>query len=157
MSIPIDIMTEIHNLFWSPEYFSGIKDWQNTLREFYKIHGYVETVTGRRRYAPIDSGEIINFPVQSFAADIMIDALCKLVEYALASNRLQYIPRVSIHDDLSTYLEIYKYKEDIEFIGKTMVSSKFDVINVPLTIECKTGYNWGELKEYKVFSSTDYA
>lgn len=156
MGIPYEIANEAHKLFWGPKYFQGIKSWQEELYDFYHKKGYVENPTGRRRYMYMQGGEIINFPVQSFAADIMMDSMNRLSEYAINSNNKDYEPVISLHDDLTFYLKCDTYKEDLDFIAKQMLTPKFEIINVPLTVEASTGPNWGELKEYKVFKSTDY-
>ena len=45
--------------------FPGIKEWQEDLRKFYNKYSYVETLTGRRRHAPLEFTKIINSPIHN--------------------------------------------------------------------------------------------
>lgn len=153
MDMPYDVIKEAHELFWGPKHFSGIREWQEAQKEFYKTHGYVESLTGFRRYRYIQGGEIVNFAIQSTAADIMVDSMNRLSEYAMETGKSQFQAAISLHDDLSFFLPIDSWKEDVITIAKMMLDCPFDFVNVPLSVESSTGTNWGELLEVGTFSS----
>ncbi len=44
-----------------------MKRWQEKVLKFYNENGYVESLFGRRRHAPLDYNQIINTPIQSLA------------------------------------------------------------------------------------------
>lgn len=62
MDITEQLSKDLGAMFW--EEFRGVKEWQDSLMKFYAKHGYVETLTGRRRSAPVAYNEIINTPIQ---------------------------------------------------------------------------------------------
>lgn len=138
------------------ELFGGIKKWQDGVSAFYDKNGYVETKTGARRHGPLSYNEKINSPVQGTASDIVTNAMNRLSELAYRLDKPQYQIVLNIHDDLTFILPEATLEEDIEFIAKEMCVLPFDFVNVPITIECKIGRNWGEMKELQNFETTDF-
>jgi uracil-DNA glycosylase family 4 len=151
MGIPYEVAEAVQKLFWKD--YAVIKVWQETLYNFYKEHGYVETLTGHRRYMYMQGGEIINHPIQGTAAAIVLDGMNRLSEYARKTGKEQFQPIIQIHDDLGFYLPKETWEEDHKFIVREMLSCKFDFINVPLTVESAIGPDWYNLKEIGTFSS----
>ena len=151
MGIPYANAESVQKKFWKK--YAVIKTWQDTLYAFYAKHGYIESLTGFRRYMYMQGGEIINHPIQATAAAIMLDAMNRLTRYAVETGQEQFIPNSSIHDDLGFYLPEESLEEDHKFIVKEMLSCKFDFINVPLTVESAVGTNWYDLKEIGTYSS----
>ena len=121
--------------------------------DFYNKKGYIESLTGRRRYAYMQGGEIINHPIQSTACDIVLDGMNRLSEYALETGLDQFQANINVHDDLGFFLNKETWKEDLKIIIKEMLSCKFGFINVPLTVESAIGPNWYENKEVGTFAS----
>jgi len=128
--------------------------WHKWAYEFYAKHGYIETRTGRRRYAPIEGGEIINMPIQGSGSDIVIDGMCRLSEYALETGQDQYQPILNIHDDLSFYLPELTWQRDLDKIIEIMLDCKYPWINVPLAVEASHGPNWYLQEEYGTFDNS---
>lgn len=147
LNIPIDVIEPLFKEFW--ETFSGVKDWQNKLARFYDKHGYVQSLTGRLRRAPLNYNEILNSPIQSAASDIVITAMNRLIkkDYKIIMN---------IHDDISLVVKDEMLEESMDDIAKEMCLAPFDFINVPLTAEIGFGDNWADQEDYKVYSSADY-
>ena len=144
--VPNDIMEQIYNDFWRT--YSDVKTWQKGMVDFYNKKGYVESLTGRRRRAPLTYNEIINFPIQSSASyDICIVVGDRLSELAYTLTKPQYQYIICIHDDLTFYLPIATIKEDILFIGREMVNPIYKWITVPLEVEYSIGRNWGAMEE----------
>jgi len=56
--------------FW--EMHKDVKVWQDRVRRSFDTHGYVETLTGRRRYGPMPYNAVINSPIQGSASDIVV-------------------------------------------------------------------------------------
>lgn len=154
LTIPIEIAEELYKQFF--KYHVGIKEYLAKLTQFYNKYGYVESLFGFRRYAPISRNELYNTPTQSDAAQIVIRAMNRLTRYAIENNKLKYKPILNIHDDLSFYLPEETLDDDVEFIAKEMVKSCFDFMNVPLGVEVSIGDMWGDTKGYKKFESTDF-
>jgi len=146
MDVSEALSKELGEVFWKE--FEGVKEWQDSLMSFYKRHGYVETLTGRRRFAPVKFNEIINTPIQGTASDIVVDAMNRC-----SDNGYSTFLNMNVHDDLTFMLPDDEYEDDIEEIAEIMVSPEFDFINVPITVEVEVGTNWANQKEYKVFES----
>ena len=151
LKIPLEDTQALLRDFWRT--FSGVKSWQKQLKEDYKTYGYVELLTGFRRYGPLDGSQIINTPIQGTASDIVVDALNRLSEHAVEADQLERHPRLLVHDDLSFFLPKKKFDEYAAFIIDEMLKIKFSFINVPLTVEASCGPNWFDLKEIGTFSS----
>jgi DNA polymerase-1 len=151
--IPTHIMEKIYNDFWDT--YKDVKKWQKETVAFYNKNGYVESLTHRRRRAPLTYNEVINFPIQSSASyDVCIVAGDRLSELAWKLNKLQYQYIICIHDDLTFYLPIDTLEEDITFIGKEMVNPVYKWINIPLEVEYSMGKNWGIMEEAGKISTT---
>lgn len=142
-----DLINVLLPEFWDE--YSGIKRMQKRMMNQYNEKGYVETLTGRKRYAPIRYTEIINTPIQGTASDIVVDAMNRLTEEG-------FTVRLNIHDDLAFYFPENNYVDDIEIAAEIMCFPDFDFINVPITVEFTVGSNWAEQKDYEVFKSNEY-
>lgn len=153
MEIPKDLMQELYNEFWAE--LAGVRKWQKDVVRFYDEHGYAESLSGLRRYGPIQHGELINFPIQSSAAFIMMDGMNRLVRHAIETRQYQYIPVVSIHDDLSFYLPEESWEKDLHTIIKFMLDCKYPWIITPLSVEASKGAHWGALDFYGEFNNTE--
>ena len=130
--------------------YPKLRDYIESLKEFAREHGYVETIMGRRRYLPdINSRNAnvrgaaernaVNAPIQGSAADIikraMIDVFAELSSGKYAAKLL-----LQVHDEL--VLDVPK--AEIEAVG-AMVRQKMEgawIDRVPLVVEVGTGDNW---------------
>lgn len=142
LNLPDNVAGYLYNEFW--EVFGGIKDWQAETASFYDSHGYVETLTGKRRYAPCSYNEQINHPIQGTAADMVNDAANRLLDKGIQFN-------INVHDDLTFIAK--RTKKLIRKIAAEMCRPTFDFINVPLVVEVESGPNWYEQEEAGIFSS----
>ncbi len=133
------------------EEFSGVKQWlETTLTDAY-AKGYVETLSGFRRYLiELKQGnhriraagerQAINAPVQGTAADIIKAAMIKL-DGQLKKYKTKMI--LQVHDELVFETPEPEVEEIYPIIKSTMENTfKLDV---PIVIESKIGQNWGEM------------
>jgi DNA polymerase-1 len=149
LNVPEDIISPLFDKFWQE--FAGIKEWQRELIRSYRRRGYVECLTGRRRHAPLSDNRVYNTPVQGTAAEIVMDAMCRLSE--TGDPELQ--PELQIHDDL-TFLRVPLKRVDIiaEQVIDHMLAVPFDWAHiVPITVEMSVGPNWCEMEEIGSYSS----
>jgi DNA polymerase I-like protein with 3'-5' exonuclease and polymerase domains len=131
-----------------------VKDWQETQIDFYNKYGYVECLTGRRRRGPLSVNKVLNSPIQGTAAEIVMDAMCRLSEL----NDWELQPEINIHDDLTWVRVPEKKVETIaEKIITVMLDVPFDWVNVPITVEASVGDNWMEMDEFGAFSSDEWS
>jgi DNA polymerase-1 len=153
LKIPAGDLQPHFNRFW--EMFSEVKRWQERVIKSYHAKGYVETLTGRRRYEPLSYNEAINSPIQGCASDIVVDAMTRLATHAYETGQWQRAARLEIHDDLGFYLPDETVEQDIEIILPIMLETPFDFVNVPLTVEVAIGRRWGELEDMFSLESTE--
>lgn len=137
LNIPVDKLRPEYNAFWRQ--FAGVKEWQEKVLKFYREYGYTECLTGRRRHGPMSTNQIINSPVQGTEGDIVCDGWCRLYE----SRDFELLPELMIHDDL-TFVSIDEGRaEDVATkVLDTLLTTPFDFINVPITVELSAGKNW---------------
>jgi DNA polymerase-1 len=139
------------------ERFPGIHAYLENIREQARIHGYVETLLGRRRYFPRlatatnvnirrrEEREAINAPIQGSAADIMKLAMIAVAK-ELKSSGLKGKILLQVHDELVLEVE----NEEVEETIKLVKSAMEDVysLEIPLTTEAQYGEDWGSLLEF---------
>ena len=151
LKIPENVVRPLYREFWKQ--FAGVKDWQETQIDFYNKYGYVECLTGRRRRGPLSVNKVLNSPIQGTAAEIVMDAMCRLSEL----NDWELQPEINIHDDLTWVRVPEKKVEQIaEKIITVMLDVPFDWVNVPITVEASVGDNWMEMDEFGAFSSDEW-
>jgi DNA polymerase-1 len=129
---------------------------QETIREAQE-QGYVETLSGRRRYIPElvasnarirAAGErmAINYPIQGSGAEIIKKAMID-INQALSKQKLATRMILQIHDEL-----LFEVAEDELKIAAPLIKEKMEralVLSVPVVVDLKVGKNWGEMKAIK--------
>jgi DNA polymerase-1 len=143
------------------EYWSRLPQvkayFDETLR-FGARHGYVQSLTGRRRIIPdlISSNgarraaaerKAINMPLQGTAADIMKIAMIRLAGELRRQKRKARM-LLQVHDEL--VLEVSK--SDVEATAKLVVETMQGAyeLRVPLIAEAKLGENWETMTPIEV-------
>jgi DNA polymerase-1 len=132
--------------------YPGIRRFMTDTIEFCREHGYVETITGRRRYIrDIRSSNAtvrgaaernaINAPIQGTAADMIKIAMARIHRELLERN-LKTRMLLQVHDEL--VFDLYKPEDAevrklIEHHMKTAIP-----LTVPIEVEMGTGLNWLE-------------
>src|SRR5207248_1481170 len=132
--------------------FPGIRKYMNGTIAFARKNGYVETVTGRRRYIrDIASANntlrssaernAINAPIQGTAADMIKLAMVN-IHRELTQRKMKTRMLLQVHDEL--VFDLYKLEEKevratVEEKMKTAIP-----LEVPLEVELGVGENWLE-------------
>lgn len=150
------VISPVFEEFW--DVFAGVKAWQDRTIAFFREHGYVQSPTGRRRFAPLSTSAIVNTPIQGGASDIVIDAMSRLARRSFAEQDENILARLNIHDDLTFSPLLSKLEESMEKIVPMMLhppKPMFDWVTVPLSVECSAGPAWGSLKPLGTFYSDD--
>jgi DNA polymerase-1 len=132
--------------------FPGIRKYMTDTVEFARQHGYVETITGRRRYlrdirssnATIRSAaerNAINTPIQGTAAD-MIKLAMIAVHGELTSRKLKTRMILQVHDEL--VFDLFKSeKEEVMALAEEKMKAAIP-LDVPIVVELGIGKNWLE-------------
>ena len=141
----------IQNYF---ERFPDVRKYLDTQIAFAKQNGYVETLSGRRRYIPeIQSrnfnmrsfGERVatNAPVQGSAADIIKIAMINIHD-ALTEQRSGARMLLQVHDELLFEVPLPELDATTELVRKHMEGAF--PLDVPLEVVTGTGASWYECK-----------
>jgi DNA polymerase-1 len=128
-------------------------DYTDTIREFARKEGYVETLFGRRRPMPdIHSSNFmvrqaaeraaINMPIQGTEADLMKLAMVK-VDEVLAAQHNNCKQLLQIHDSILVECPA----EVADRVAKLLKDTMENIYELPvkLTVDTTIGDNWGEL------------
>jgi DNA polymerase-1 len=130
--------------------YPGIKKYMDDQVAFAREHGYVETITGRRRYLKdIDSRNAVvrghsernavNAPIQGSAADIIKLAMIE-VDRAMRAAKMKSRMLLQVHDEL-----VFDAAQDELEALKSLVAEKMEAavdLAVPMVAEVGTGDNW---------------
>ena len=134
--------------------FPGVRGYLDRMVNFAREHGYVETLSGRRRFIPelkdksfnIRSfGERVatNTPLQGSAADLIKRGMI-LLHAALRERKHQARLLLQVHDEL--VLEAPPAEVDaISALTKQMMESAAQ-LRVPLIVDVGVGTNWRDAK-----------
>jgi DNA polymerase I len=130
--------------------FPGIRHYMDQTIAFARANGYVETVTGRRRYLrDIRSANntirsaaernAINAPIQGTAAD-MIKLAMIAIHRELAGRNLRTRMLLQVHDEL--VFDLYAPEEEpVRALVEEKMKSAIP-LDVPLAVEIGVGKNW---------------
>lgn len=137
------------------ERFQGIRRYLDSMVEFAREHGYVQTIFGRRRYIPelrdrnfnvraFGERTAANSPIQGSAADLIKIAMIR-IDSALRAHGLRTKMLLQVHDEL-----VFEAPpEEIEVVT-SIVQGEMEraaVLSVPLVVDIGVGGNWMETKE----------
>ena len=122
--------------------------------EFAKEHGYVVTLSNRRRYIPELNSPVymqrefgkrtaMNAPIQGSAADIIKIAMIN-IDKEMVRNNLKSKMVFQVHDEL-VFEVLDEEKEILERIVTEEMEFAFK-LNVPLEVDFGFGKNWMEVK-----------
>jgi DNA polymerase-1 len=132
--------------------FPGIPGYMSRMQDFAKTNGYVETVTGRRRYLrDINSSNgtiraaaernAINMPIQGSAADMIKLAMVRVAD-AITAKGLKSRMLLQVHDELVFDLEPSEEAPLRELLTEHMRDAL--PLECPIEIEIGIGNNWLE-------------
>jgi DNA polymerase-1 len=132
-----------------------VKWYLELTKEQARNQGYVQTMLGRKRIIPEikspnrqvrEAAErmAINMPVQGTSADIikkaMVDIYTEMQKRGLKSKML-----LQVHDELIFEVPDSEMTTMRVLVTDMMVNTI--KLSIPLKVECKVGYNWGEMEE----------
>ncbi len=137
------------NLYF--ERYPGVLKFMQTSRENARLHGFVETLLGRKLYIPdiLSHNKIrqkaaeriaINAPLQGTAADIIKKAMIDVNTWLDTEPRIQMI--MQVHDEL-----VFEVHETVVDIAKQMIPSLMEktvMLTVPIKASVGVGSNWDE-------------
>ena len=130
--------------------YPGIRKYMDSTIELARKNGYVETVTGRRRYLrDINSANgtiraaaernAINSPIQGTAAD-MIKLAMSSIHREIETRRLRSRMLLQVHDELIFDLHLTEKEEMLQLVENGMKNAL--PLDVPILVEMGTGRDW---------------
>ena len=132
--------------------FPMVKKYIEDTIHFARIHGYSQSITGRRRYLPgINSKNgvvrkaaeriAINAPLQGLAADLIKKAMIEIHQY-MKEEKLKSKMILQVHDEL--VFEVYKKEQqELTDIVKDKMENGMG-FTLPMSVNIKAGENWLE-------------
>jgi DNA polymerase-1 len=132
------------------ERFTLVRGYLDSMVDFAREHGYVQTIFGRRRYIPElrernfnirAFGERVasNAPIQGSAADLIKIAMIR-IDAALRARQLASRMLLQVHDEL-----VFEVPESELAQLSDLVISEMEhaaELSVPLVVDVGTGDNW---------------
>ena len=136
--------------------FHELRDWMEATKEFARVHGYVETLFGRRIHIQgiqekngarrgFAERQAINAPLQGTAADIIKRAMIRIPP-ALAQAGLKARLLLQVHDELVFEVPTEEREATTALVKQIMQTAHHPavVLNVPLIVEAGYAGNWAE-------------
>ena len=134
--------------------FQRVREYLDSMVEYARTHGYVETIFKRRRYIPelrdrnfsiraFGERTAANSPIQGSAADLIKIAMIRIRDRLVAEHRSGRM-LLQVHDEL--VLEVPT--GEVESIA-TLVKHEMEhaaTLSVPLIVDVGTGANWVDTK-----------
>jgi DNA polymerase I len=136
------------------ERFPGVRRYLDEQIELARSQGFVETLTGRRRYIPEIASKNFNIrsfgeraatnaPIQGSSADLIKIAMIE-IHRDLQQGRVRGRMLLQVHDELLFEVPRGEEEKALRVIRERMESAA--ELRVPLKVETGTGGNWLECK-----------
>jgi DNA polymerase-1 len=137
------------------ERFQGVRKYLDSMVEYAREHGYVETIFKRRRYIPelrdrnfniraFGERTAANSPIQGSAADLIKIAMIR-IHQRLATEGLQTRMLLQVHDELVFEVPTGEIEAATALVKGEMEHAA--TLSVPLLVDVGTGSNWVDTKQ----------
>ncbi len=134
--------------------YPGVKLYIEAVKDQARVDGFVETILNRRRYVPdinVSNHNVrqaaermaVNMPIQGTAADIMKLAMIRIHNRMLESS-LNARMLLQVHDELLFEVPVEETQALEQLVYHEMSHAR--ELIVPLGVDVKSGYNWGEME-----------
>jgi len=130
--------------------FHRVREYLDSMVEFAREHGYVQTIFNRRRYIPelrdrnfniraFGERTAANSPIQGSAADLIKVAMIR-IHAALVARKLSSRMLLQVHDELVFEVPGPELDELTELVKHEMEHAA--TLSVPLVVDLGVGDNW---------------
>ncbi|MBN1356209.1 DNA polymerase I [bacterium] len=135
------------------DHFRGVRSYIGSIEKHVESHGWVETLSGRRRYIHTISDDrrqvreaalrqAINMPIQGTAADIIKIAMTA-IHHEFKRLNIQSLMVLQVHDEL-LFDTLPREEETVKNIIRTGMENAWK-LRVPLKVDIRSGSNWAEI------------
>jgi DNA polymerase-1 len=132
------------------ERFHRVREYLDSMIEFARQHGYVQTIFNRRRYIPelrdrnfniraFGERTAQNSPIQGSAADLIKIAMIK-IHHALEARELETRMLLQVHDELVFEVPTNELDAARQLVQYEMEHAT--ALAVPLVVDLGVGENW---------------
>lgn len=132
------------------ERFHRVREYLDSMIEFARQHGYVQTIFNRRRYIPelrdrnfniraFGERTAQNSPIQGSAADLIKIAMIN-IQHALETRDLESKMLLQVHDELVFEVPVAELERVQALVKEEMEHAA--TLAVPLVVDLGTGNNW---------------
>jgi DNA polymerase I len=142
--------------------FTRLAEYLEDTKAFARMHGYTETLFGRKRHFPgmrssapfiraAAERMAINAPVQGTAADVMRIAMNQVYQYLASQDKLGSVRMIlQVHDELVFEIKEEALAVEIPQLVKIMegVLKEKNDHAVPIVVDVASGPNWADLKDW---------
>ena len=136
------------------ERFVGVRRYLDSMVEYAREHGYVQTIFGRRRYIPelrdrnfniraFGERTAANSPIQGSAADLIKIAMIRIAN-RLAKEKLSAKMLLQVHDELVFEAPAGEMEALQQLVREEMEGAA--ELSIPLVVDLGTGANWLQTK-----------
>ncbi len=136
------------------ERFQRVREYLDSMVEFARHHGYVETIFKRRRYIPelrdrnfniraFGERTAANSPIQGSAADLIKIAMIRIRDRLIADG-LESKMLLQVHDELVFEVPTGEVDRTSALVKEEMENAA--TLSVPLLVDVGTGLNWVDTK-----------
>ncbi len=136
------------------ERFVGVRKYLDSMVEYAREHGYVQTIFGRRRYIPelrdrnfniraFGERTAANSPIQGSAADLIKIAMIRIAN-RINKEKLAGKMLLQVHDEL-----VFEAPEEELEQLKALVREEMEgaaQLSIPLVVDLGSGANWLQTK-----------
>lgn len=147
------------------ESYKGLSDFKQKLIKHCELNGYVQTILGRKRYVPLINDtnsnikaqaerQAINSSIQGSAADLLKVSIIDITSKFTSKGWGVTYPNTNkprmlfqVHDEIVFEVPDNMVTEVSNIVSKVMTNSL--KLNVPITVNIKSGRSWGQLKSIK--------
>jgi DNA polymerase-1 len=132
--------------------YPGVKAYMENISKFCLENGYVETLTGRKRFIPLINSTrrqeveaakriAINSPIQGTSADMIKLAMIR-IHSAMEKKKMNSKMIMQVHDEL--VFEVHVSEKDALFKLAKKEMENVVSLEVPIVVQGKFGSNWEE-------------
>ena len=148
----INHLKGVEDIFWN-ERFKVYKQWKLAINKQYRRNGYIENHYGFRFIGYMNDKEVTNYPIQSTAFHVLLEALTEVNRIAKNDKWKSYIIG-QIHDSILLYIHPDEVDNVMKVCNRVMskdVPERHDWITVPIGIEFElSNTSWWDKKEVSI-------
>lgn len=145
INLPPEQVQKVEEEFW--RLYPEIKEYQNETVAFYEKNGYLETLLGFRRHAPLSKNQIINTEIQGLSFQILLAGLQRLDDAMIAKGMKSFLC-CEVHDSGVVDVAEEELDEVISMVNENLTYPHFSWMEgTKIGVDISVGPNWYDMVE----------